>query len=457
MTASNWTNTTASGHTAWSPAATTQTASFTQTRSYTQAQSRTWTHKVGTATVHSRAETQSLNAQAESRTVTVSWTNWANSGVAYNCGAWSPATNTINWGQAFTQTRSCSQLQNRNRNYSSGETAQESQVISVTQSQESSGTKDSIVSQTYGAWSNWTNSGDVYGCSSWSPEPSTVCSGSTFTQTRTCSQNQSRSRTVTAIWASGATSSAGNESGTQTISAVQNQSSTGTKNCWAPAASDITAWSTYATDYSAWSPVVSTQGSNFDQTRAVTAYQEQYEQKKEYNSSTGAYRNVGTPVRTTRAVSGGTESRTVVVSNSGWINNGSTYNCGGYSPDTSTVSSGQVYTQYGSCSQNQIAYYTYSVGGTYQFGSQTISVGDSRSAIGTKPINGKWNLSSNTYSDFNLGIHNIINNSIPSSNLQDKPCSPIGSKATTDFFTTDGEFGLNWGQIDYHTASWICQ
>lgn len=389
VAASNWENTATSAHTAWSPAATTQTANFTQTRSYTQAQSRTWTHKVATTTIHSRVETQNLTGQTESRTVTVSWTNWANSGVANNCGAWSPATNTINWGQAFTQTRSCSQLQNRNRNYSSVETVQESQVISVTQSQESSGTKDSIVSQTYGAWSNWTNSGDVYGCSSWSPEPSTVCSGSTFTQARTCSQNQIRNRSVTAVWASGATSSAGTESGVQTISAGQNQSSSGTKNCWAPAASELTAWSTYSTDYSTWSPAATTQSSNFNQTREVTAYQEQYEQKREYHSGTGTYRNVGTPVRTTRAVSGGTESRTVVVSNSGWINSGSTYNCGGYSPDPSTVSSGQVYTQYGSCSQNQIAYYTYSVNGThlgtYQYSSRVQSLSVTQTAIGTKP------------------------------------------------------------------------
>jgi hypothetical protein len=145
-----------------------------------------------------------------------------------------------------------------------------------------------------------------------------------------------------------------------------------------------------------------------------------------------------------------------VVTNSGWVNSGAAYNCGGYSPDPSTVSTGQVYTQYGSCSQNQIAYYTYSVGGTYQFGSQTVSVGDSRSAIGTKPISGKWKMSSSTlnyiYPSYVLAA---IDNHKPSANLHNKPCSPIGSQTITYFVTTYDDYGL-WNPNEQNVV-WTCQ
>ncbi|WP_186295503.1 hypothetical protein [Vibrio cholerae] len=40
--------------------------------------------------------------------------------------------------------------------------------------------------------SGWSNSGGVYSCSGWSPSPSTVASGTGFTQTRICSQIQIR-------------------------------------------------------------------------------------------------------------------------------------------------------------------------------------------------------------------------------------------------------------------------
>lgn len=39
-------------------------------------------------------------------------------------------------------------------------------------------------------YTGWQNSSDPYSCSAWSPDPSTVASGTTFTQDATCSQNQ---------------------------------------------------------------------------------------------------------------------------------------------------------------------------------------------------------------------------------------------------------------------------
>ncbi|HBO6305045.1 Ig-like domain-containing protein [Pseudomonas nitroreducens] len=39
-------------------------------------------------------------------------------------------------------------------------------------------------------YTGWQNSSDPYSCSAWSPDPSTVAAGTTFTQSATCSQNQ---------------------------------------------------------------------------------------------------------------------------------------------------------------------------------------------------------------------------------------------------------------------------
>lgn len=45
------------------------------------------------------------------------------------------------------------------------------------------------------SYTSWINDGSSYGCSGWTPDPSTVTSGDTFTQTGSgCSQNQTRSK-----------------------------------------------------------------------------------------------------------------------------------------------------------------------------------------------------------------------------------------------------------------------
>jgi hypothetical protein len=49
----------------------------------------------------------------------------------------------------------------------------------------------------------WVNSGSSYGCSSWSPSTSTVPQGQTFTQSRTCKQNQVKTTQDYYIWSDG--------------------------------------------------------------------------------------------------------------------------------------------------------------------------------------------------------------------------------------------------------------
>lgn len=61
-------------------------------------------------------ETRTLTNQHAERNYTVSLGGWANSGALYGCTNWSPATSTVNQGQAFTQTATdCKQNQTRQR------------------------------------------------------------------------------------------------------------------------------------------------------------------------------------------------------------------------------------------------------------------------------------------------------------------------------------------------------
>ncbi len=97
----------------------------------------------------------------------------------------------------------------------------------------------SATSSTYTAWAN---SGATYNCSAWTPDVSTVNAGTSFPQTRTCSQNQTRSRQDRQVEAAtGAIRNNGTAvTESQTISVGESQTAVGTlsacrndgKNFW---------------------------------------------------------------------------------------------------------------------------------------------------------------------------------------------------------------------------------
>lgn len=131
---------------------------------------------------------------------------WENIGIIYDCSNWSPETSTINIGQSFTQTATnCNQDQTRTVQdkeideiseaiRDNGEPYIESRTITINDTREAIGTKETWVAITP-TYTEWVDSGSVYGCSNWSPDPSTVNSGVSFTQTATdCSQDQTRLR-----------------------------------------------------------------------------------------------------------------------------------------------------------------------------------------------------------------------------------------------------------------------
>lgn len=81
-------------------------------------------------------------------------------------------------------------------------------------------------------YSAWVNSGAIYSCTNWTPDPSTVTAGQTFNQTATdCQQDQSRSRqdreqeTTTKVIRNKDTA----VTETQTITVSSTRNATGTK------------------------------------------------------------------------------------------------------------------------------------------------------------------------------------------------------------------------------------
>lgn len=135
------------GYSAWTPAATTQTASFPQNRTYKQNQLRyrqerrknlcnNTVENVGSPVKETRTITK-----PDPRTVTVTWTAWVKEGGLYNCGAYEPAVWEKPLGLRFTQRAQCSQKYKRTRNYSSGESYSESHVGGGEAKREAIGTK----------------------------------------------------------------------------------------------------------------------------------------------------------------------------------------------------------------------------------------------------------------------------------------------------------------------------
>ena len=125
------------------------------------------------------------------------WSSWSNDGAPYNCETWSPSPSTVNLNQDFQQSRSCSQKQISDRDifdvWRSGKETlnrneDRSQVVTVTQSQGNTGTKDFIKSTRNDSWSAWSNSGSPYGCTEWKADVSEVNYGESFTQERSCTK-----------------------------------------------------------------------------------------------------------------------------------------------------------------------------------------------------------------------------------------------------------------------------
>ncbi|MFK4135887.1 hypothetical protein ACI2KR_26930 [Pseudomonas luteola] len=323
------------------------------------------------------------NAYIESRVITVSqerpatgileewngieptFTSWKDTNALYGCTNWTPDPSIYTERTEFSQaSNTCKTDQERYRQErereeyteeirNSGEPIKETQTLT--------GQK---ATRTYlQDFSGWVNKGNPYSCSNWSPDPSTVTVGQSFTQTATdCKQDQTRNNAGYYKDASGSwVNVVPLNAQARTLTSQKNtRAATGTKETWVATTSTYSAWANSSAVYGCtnWSPSPYnyTERTQFNQTATDCKIdQTRTRQGREQETTTKAYRNVGAPVTEKQTVGGKSSSRTYLMDFTGWSNSGAPYNCSNWSPDPSTVALNQAFTQTATnCQQNQV-------------------------------------------------------------------------------------------------------
>lgn len=358
-------------------------------------------------------ESRQLNSQTATRPYVIAIGDWANQGDKQSCSNWAPAATTVGLGKSFTQTATdCQQAQVRTRNeqytdHLSGQkvtalNTTENQTIAVSDTRSAVGTLEDWIATT-STYTAWVNSGAITSCSNWSPATSSVTVGQSFTQTATdCAQAQTRTRQDREQETN--TGEIRNKGSvvteTQSIAASSTRTATGTKETWVAAAAVYGNWTNSSALYSCsnWSPAGSayTYSASFTQTATnCSLNQTRSAQAREQETTTGAYRNVGSATTESRTLASQTATRPYAVTIGAWQNNGAVAGCSNWSPDPSTVNSGTAFTQTATnCTQAQVRsrveqYNDHATGvlttavNTTQ--SQTIAASSTRTATGTKP------------------------------------------------------------------------
>jgi hypothetical protein len=383
---SAWSNSgSAHSYTGYLPSASTVNwgVEFTQSRTYIQPLKRTRTvYDVWAGGEESvkRTDTETKDdARTQTRLATgskdyvsgttySSWSAWSNDGGAFGHSAWDKSCESVNLGTTFTRTRTYQQAQTRARTkyqtWASGKaptaigTETGTQTITKTQTDSEAGCKDFISSSSTGSWSAWANSGTAHSYTAYSPSPSTVNLGQSFTQSRAYKQPQTRTRTVYNVWKSGKQTVKDTNTETRDLASTQSRPATGTKDyITSTSAGSWSAWSNNgsAHSYSSYSPSTSTVnwGVNFTQSR--TYVQPLKRTRTIYNVWKSGQKTAKTTetdttndTRTQTIQATGTKDIVTGTSYGGWSawsNDGSAHSYSSYSPSPSTVNWGVNFTQ----------------------------------------------------------------------------------------------------------------
>lgn len=131
---------------------------------------------------------------------------WINVGGIYGCSNWGPDPSTQTIGVTFDQTATdCKQDQTTTKQEREqetttlvyrniGEPSIESKSVAVHSTRKVTGTKENW-QPAEPLYSEWVDFGNVYGCSNWTPDASTMLKDETFNQTaKDCIQYQTRTR-----------------------------------------------------------------------------------------------------------------------------------------------------------------------------------------------------------------------------------------------------------------------
>ncbi len=162
------------------------------------------------------------------------------------------------------------------------------------------------------SWTSWVDSGGHHSCGSWGPATNTVWAGDSFTQNRSCKQNQTRNR----LYKVGS-NTIETKPESQVINKNEPRSATGTKVEWIKIADSCGSWSNIGIlIVKPWLPEPGTQTANFSQTQDTSQTQTRTCHTREQSLRNGSIRNTSTYTDTQTFNS--SQSRTVVVSWSSW-------------------------------------------------------------------------------------------------------------------------------------------
>ena len=174
------------------------------------------------------------------------------------------------------------------------------------------------------------------------------------------------------------------------INENETQEATGTNDSsgWTVHTSTYSGWVNSGSSYghSAYSPAPSSQTSNFNQSRNYYQKQVNNEQPREINTFTNTIRNNGSVIVKEQTLTP-SETRLITVANTGWSTTRSNYNCGSYSPSTSSYYVDQRFLQTRDCVTDQKLTYTYKYSSTLLHSKnyyRTIAGGTSRYIYGSE-------------------------------------------------------------------------
>lgn len=331
---------------------------------------------------------------------------WSNSSEISGCNAWGPSPASYNVRTQFTQTGTgCSVTQTRSRQDQEQETTtgairNKGALATETQTIGGQSTTRSYLMD----FTGWSWNGDNYNCSGWSPDPSTVTIGTAFTQSASCSRNQTRAAAgytlVNSAWAPDPAVPYRVE--TQVIGGqIIAQTATGTKETWVASTPVYSAWTNISeiAGCSAWSPSPAnyTERSQFTQTgTGCSVTQSRTRQDQQRETTTGAVRNNGALATENQTAGGQSTTRSYLMDFNAWSDASGYYSCSAWTPDASTIASGQGFTQSANCYINQnrgAAGYTLVNGGwvadpgvPYRTETQAIYRATTQAATGTKVL-----------------------------------------------------------------------
>ncbi len=263
---------------------------------------------------------------------------------------------------------------------------------------------------TYKNITNWIEVDSVFNCTDWTPDERTIDFGVIFTQYQDCQQKEERTKDLYSVYNNGDNVYEETVTESRIVTNNYTQDSIGAKNGIVSEREESWSnWNDVGLHYNCntWTPNVSTvnYGDSFTQNRNCS--QDQNRTRNVYDvwadgtetlNKTESEAQTIIETETQGAIGTMNYVSSTSTNNSSWTNSGSLHSCTSWTPSTSTVNSGQSFTQTRVCKQSQvqtITTYNHWADGTTTVKStsqntKTIDQNQSRSATGTKPITGHW-------------------------------------------------------------------